>query len=163
MAEPASVDFAHAHSGVDLRDGLSPSQLVHTHAEPHWSSDHSSASTDTIACGPGILPNHPIGELFVPRSINIPEERCLLPGSLTPAMNVPSECLSEMRGLTRPEVVGCNPRLNTSAEEITRFFLTHLKKPRVFVKVDGWHIVTTKHKDSKGHTNTSHHRETDFE
>jgi len=25
--------------------------------------------------------------------------------------------------------VGCDPLLNTSAEEITRFFLTHLKKP----------------------------------
>jgi hypothetical protein len=40
-----------------------------------------------------------------------------------------STCHFDVRGLANPEVVGCDVRLNTSAEEITRFFLTHLKKP----------------------------------
>ena len=165
MEEPESLEGASAQAG-----GPSLRQ-AHTQAVPGWTTNHSSASNDdlcaidvdTFECAPGILPDRPIGEFFVPRSINIPEERCLLPGSVTPDMYMPSECQCEMRGLTQPEVVGCDPRLNSSAEEITRFFLTHLKKPRAFLKVEGWHTVTTKHKDPKGHTNTLHHRETDFE
>jgi hypothetical protein len=171
MAEPGYGDSAYAYAGLDMRAGVSPIQTVQTQEVPGWTGDHSSPSTDELsaieidmfACSPGILPDRPIREFFVPRSIHIPEERCLLPGSLSTAMNVPSDCRCEMRGLTQPEVVGCDPRLNSSAEEITRFFLTHLKKPRAFLKVEGWHTVTTKHKDPKGHTNTLHHRETDFE
>lgn len=40
-----------------------------------------------------------------------------------------SSCLFDVRGLNGPEIVGCDPRLNADAEEITRFFISHLKKP----------------------------------
>ncbi len=40
-----------------------------------------------------------------------------------------SSCLFDVRGINGPEIVGCDPRLNADAEEITRFFISHLKKP----------------------------------
>ncbi len=109
-----------------------------------------------------MLPDHPLGEHFVPMTLQIPEEHCLLPANVSPAMKEPSKCHFDLRGLTDPEVVGCDPLLNASAEEITKFFLTHLKRPKVFVKVEGWHVVTTRRRDSKGNTHTSHRRVTDF-
>ena len=110
-----------------------------------------------------MLPDHPIGEYFVPMTMNIPEEHCLMPHSISPAMKEPSKAHFDLRGLTDPEIVGCDPLLNNSAEEITRFFLTHLKRPTVLVKVHGFHIVTRTRRDSKGHSHTSHHRVSDFE
>jgi hypothetical protein len=40
-----------------------------------------------------------------------------------------SSCLFDVRGINGPEIVGCDPRLNADPEEITRFFISHLKKP----------------------------------
>jgi hypothetical protein len=115
-----------------------------------------------FATGPAILPTHPIGEHFVPMCMNIPEEHCLMPNSISPSMRDPSKCQHDLRGLTNPEIIGCDPLLNDSAEEITRFFVTHLKRPTVFVQLEGWHVVVTHHRNSKGRTTTSRHRVTDF-
>ena len=110
-----------------------------------WTSDQwvmptappSEIQIGAFATGPGMLPDHPIGEHFVPMYMNIPEEHCLMPNSISPSMKDPSKCQHDLRGLTNPEIVGCDPLLNHSAEEITRFFLTHLKKPTVFVQPEG--------------------------
>jgi hypothetical protein len=40
-----------------------------------------------------------------------------------------SACHFDVRGINGPEIVGCDPRLNSDPEEITRFFISHLKKP----------------------------------
>jgi hypothetical protein len=104
----------------------------------------------------------PVAEPFVSESLTISEGHCLLRGKTHQAMMEPSTCRHELRGLRQRNVVGCDPILNTSSEEITRFFLTHLKKPRVFVKIEGYHTVTTT-RTSKGRTTTTEHRRTDFE
>jgi hypothetical protein len=135
-----------------------------------WTSDQwvmptappSEIQIGAFATGPGMLPDHPIGDHFVPMFMNIPEEHCLMPNSISPSMKDPSKCQHDLRGLTNPEIVGCDPLLNHSAEEITRFFLTHLKRPTVFVQLEGWHVVVRHRRDSKGRTHTSHHRVTDF-
>ena len=139
------------------------------HEVEGWTSDQWVAPTGPLsehqisafAAGPGILPDHPIGEHFVPMTMKIPEEHCLMPNSIAPSMKEPSKCHHELRGLIDPEIVGCDPLLNASSEEITRFFLTHLKRPTVFVQVHGWHVVTTRHHTKNG-TRTSHHNVTDF-
>ena len=122
------------------------------HEVEGWTSDQWVAPTGPLsehqisafAAGPGILPDHPIGEHFVPMSMKIPEEHCLMPNSISPSMKEPSKCQYELLGLSDKEIVGCDPLLNASSEEITRFFLTHVKKPTVFVQVDGWHVVRTR-------------------
>jgi hypothetical protein len=37
-----------------------------------------------------------------------------------------------------------------------------LKRPTVFVQLEGWHVVVRHHRDSKGRSHTTHHRVTDF-
>ena len=137
-----------------------PLQEVEGWTSDQWAPPTSAPSEQQInafAAGPGMLPDHPIGEYFVPMTMNIPEEHCLMPNSISPAMKEPSRCQHNVRGLTNPEIVGCDPLLNTSAEEITRFFLTHLKRPTLFVQVEGWHVVV-RHRNNS----TTHHRVTDF-
>jgi hypothetical protein len=95
-------------------------------------------------------------------TLKIPEEHCLMPHSIAPAMKEPSKCHFDLRGLTDPEIVGCDALLNSSAEEITRFFVTHLKRPTVAVAVHGYHVVVTHRRDSKGHSHTSRRNVTDF-
>jgi hypothetical protein len=69
---------------------------------------------------------------------NIPKENCLFPADVSPAMKEASKCHFVLHNVIRnPEYVGCDPLLNASAEEITRFFLTHLKKPIVCVQIEG--------------------------
>ena len=139
------------------------------HEVEGWTSDQWVAPTGPLsehqisafAAGPGILPDHPIGEHFVPMTMKIPEEHCLMPNSISPSMKEPSKCQYELRGLSDKEIVGCDPLLNASSEEITRFFLTHVKRPTVFVQVDGWHVVTTRRRTKNG-TTTSHRNVTDF-
>ena len=137
------------------------------HEVEGWTSDQWVAPTGPLsehqisafAAGPGILPDHPIGEHFVPMSMEIPEEHCLMPNSISPSMKEPSKCQYDLLGLSDKEIVGCDPLLNASPEEITRFFLTHVKKPQVFVQVDGWHVVHTR----SGKNNTPSTRNvTDF-
>ena len=86
----------------------------------------------------------------MPMSVNIPEANCLLPQQVDPRLREVeytyrleagqwtlfsrpllqrSSCLFDVRGINGPEIVGCDPRLNADAEEITRFFISHLKKP----------------------------------
>ncbi len=92
-------------------------------------------------------------------SMEIPEEHCLMPNGISPSMKEPSKCHHELLGLSDKEIVGCAPLLNASSEEITRFFLTHVEKPTVFVQVDGWHVVRTR----SGKSNTPSTRNvTDF-
>jgi hypothetical protein len=163
-------DFDDEYAGVEI-DDEPPPNYFHVKAVPGWTSKQWIVPTGAIseieindfASGPDVLPNHPIGEFFVPSTMRIPEDRCLLPGDVPSAMKAPSNCHCEIRGLAQPEVVGCDPRMNKSAEEITRFFLTHLKNPRLLVKVEGWHMAARTFKDPKGHSRTTYNRETDFE
>lgn len=165
MAHSLSEYDGHELAGVEVLADVVPFQSVHFQSNADLSGGEYKVCIPVSAppaSAPEKPPNNAIGEFFVPMTMNIPEEHCLLPGSITPDMKVPSDCQYELRGFTEPEVVGCDPRMNDSADEITRFFLTHLKKPRVFVKVEGWHTVT-KRKRVNGHTSTTQHRVTDFE
>jgi len=77
---------------------------------------------EAFARSPNITQALPSGAAFVPMSVNIPEANCLLPQQVDPRLRERSTCRFDVRGLTNPEVVGCDPRLNADAEEITRFF-----------------------------------------
>jgi hypothetical protein len=83
-----------------------------------------------FTAGPEMLP-------FVPVTLQIPKENCLFPANVSPAMKQPSTCHFLLHNILNPDFVGCDPLLNASADEITRFFLTHLKRPIVWIKLEG--------------------------
>lgn len=82
--------------------------------------------------------------------MKIPKEACLFPADVSRAMKEPSKCHFVLHNVHRNvEFVGCDPLLNASAEEITRFFLTHMKKPVIHLQIEGKRVI--------GYTDLEHH------
>ncbi len=52
-------------------------------------------------------------------------------------MKEPSKCHFVLHNVHSWEFVGCDPLLDASAEEITRFFLTHMKRPVIHLRIEG--------------------------
>ena len=94
-----------------------------------------------LIAGPAALPYVPstyVPSTYVPMTLNIPRENCLFPAEVSPAMKEASKCHFLLHNVPmNPEYVGCDPLLNASADEITRFFLTHLQKPIVYAQIEG--------------------------
>ena len=97
------------------------------------------------------VPNTPyVPGTYVPTTLKIPKEACLFPADVSPAMKEPSKCHFVLHNVIRNvEFVGCDPLLNASAEEITRFFLTHMKKPVIHLQIEGKRVI--------GYTDLEHH------